>query len=468
MDDAGGLVDATRRAWQEVAPEIVAHVGRLWADPELPLLERRAMAALADWLARHGFQVARGPAGVPTAFVARAGAGAPAIALLAEYDALPGQGNHAVPRRSPDGRDAGHACGHNQLGPAQIGAAIAAHHARARLGLAGSVIVLGCPAEELLWGKLALLAGGAFDGLDALLTSHADYQNGALSRPCLACVSAELVFRGVPSHGGRARARNALEALELATQAIDRLRGSRFADCVIGHVVRAGGLMPSITPAEARLWLTVRHPSLERAGAVHRELAAIARAAAEMARTDVTEQLIAAARGYLPNDVLAGALDRNLRRVGPPAWTAADLAWMAELSRACDPGAPFELDRGLALHAEGCDPYGQDDGEASWRVPLGRVNWAIPRAVPLHHWGTTALSGSPAGLPGPLMASEALALTTVELLADPGLRAAARAELWRRVGDRLPAPPRFAGAETLAQRPEAFWAATWEAPAGLD
>ncbi len=226
--------------------------------------------------------------------------------------------------------------------------------------------------------------------------------------------------------------------------------------------------MPSITPAEARLWLTVRHPSLERAGAVHRELAAIARAAAEMARTDVTEQLIAAARGYLPNDVLAGALDRNLRRVGPPAWTAADLAWMAELSRACDPGAPFELDRGLALHAEGCDPYGQDDGEASWRVPLGRVNWAIPRAVPLHHWGTTALSGSPAGLPGPLMASEALALTTVELLADPGLRAAARAELWRRVGDRLPAPPRFAGAETLAQRPEAFWAATWEAPAGLD
>ena len=77
------------------------------------------------------------------------------------------------------------------------------------------------PAEELLWGKLALLARGAFAGVDAVLTSHADYQNGALSRPCLACVSSELVFTGAASHGGAVRYHNALQALELSLRPDD-------------------------------------------------------------------------------------------------------------------------------------------------------------------------------------------------------------------------------------------------------
>jgi aminobenzoyl-glutamate utilization protein B len=463
------LVASTRDAWRRVRPEIEVHIRRLWEEPELPLLEVRAAEALAGWLGAHGFDVERGVGGLPTAFLARFERGAgPAIGLLAEYDALPGQGNLAVPERAPDGRRAGHACGHNQLGPAQVGAAIAARAVLEAGGPGGRIVVLGCPAEELLWGKLALLERGAFAGLDALLTSHADYQNGSLSRPCLACVSSELVFTGVASHGGSARHRNALEALELATQAVDRLRASRFHGCVIGHVVRAGGLMPSITPAEARLWMTVRHESFDEAVAAYREIAAIARDAARMAGVDVRDQLIAASRGYLPNDVLARVLDRNLRLVGPPAWSADDLRWMDALSRACQPGAELDLDRGLGLHDEGCDPYGQDDGEASWRIPLGRVNWAIPRAVPLHHWGTTALSGHPAGLAGPLMASEALALTAVELLVEPGIVADARRELDRRIGGRLPAPPRLGDFAVMTRAPEAFWSATWRSDVRLD
>ena len=125
---------------------------------------------------------------------------------------------------------------------------------------------------------------------------------------------------------------------------------------------------------------------------------------------------------------------------------------MEALSRACDPAAPFELHRELALHTDGCDPYGQDDGEASWRIPLGRANWAIPRAVPLHHWGTTALSGHAAGLAGPLMASEALALTAVELLVDPALVAEAGRELTRRVGSRPLSPPRCGDFAVMTRR----------------
>ena len=294
-----------------------------------------------------------------------------------------------------------------------------------------------------------------------MLTSHADYQNGALSRPCLSCVSTEFVFLGAPSHGGAVRGRNALEALELATQTIGQLRASRFHGSVIGHAIRAGGLMPSITPEEARLWLTVRHESFDVATEAYRDIVAIVRDAARMAGVAVREQLVAASRGYLPNDGLARVLDANLRLVGPPAWSGDDLAWMEALSRACDPVATFELHRELALHMEGCDPYGQDDGEASWRIPLGRVNWAMPRAVPFHHWGTTALSGHPAGLPGPLMASEALALTAVELLAHPDLVADARRELAQRVANRPLSPPRYGDFEVMTQAPTAFWGATW-------
>ena len=456
------LVAATRQAWGGARLEIAAHIRRLWEAPELPLMEVRAAGALAAWLEGHGFTVERGTCGVPTAFAARFARGTgPTIALLAEYDALPGQGNLAVPHRAPSGQEAGHACGHNQLGPAQVGAAIAARLVMDRHGLGGQVVVLGCPAEELLWGKLALLERGTFSGAEALLTSHADYQNGALSRPCLACVSSELVFTGIASHGGAVRRHNALEALELATQAIDRLRGSRFHGFVVGHVVRTGGLMPSITPEEARLWLTVRHESFEAAWDAYQEIAAIARDGARMAGVEVREQLVAASRGYLPNDALARVLDASIRIVGPPAWTADDLAWMEALSCACDPSAPFALDREVALHTVGCDPYGQDDGEASWRIPLGRVNWAIPRAVPLHHWGATALSGHAAGLPGPLMASEALALATVTLLADPSVLDESRRELADRVGGRPLSPPRVGDFEAMTRAPAAFWDATW-------
>src|SRR5262245_45600084 len=178
---SGPLTAATRDAWRGARSEIESHILQLWQAPELPLMEAQAAGALAEWLRGRGFTVEPGVCGIPTAFAATFGRGeGPTIALLAEYDALPGQGNHAVAYRAPDGHRAGHACGHNQLGPAQVGAAVAARAVMESSGLTGRLVVLGCPAEELLRGKLALLDRGAFAGVDALLTSHADYQNGAL------------------------------------------------------------------------------------------------------------------------------------------------------------------------------------------------------------------------------------------------------------------------------------------------
>ncbi len=456
------LIAAARQAWSGIEAEVRDMFHYLWEFPELPMMEYKAEAALSEWLGKYGFAVERGVCAMPTAFRAVWSNGeGPTIGFLAEYDALPGQGNRLEPNRAPDGKHAGHACGHNLIGGADTGAAIATRHAMEALGIQGTVVVLGTPAEEILWGKIAMFRDGAFDGIDVLLTSHGDYQNGAPSRPCLSCVSSEFVFRGVSSHGGSRRSQNALDTAELIVQSVERLRAHQFSDAIIGHVMRFAGYMPSITPDEVRLWITVRHEIFERTEEVYNLILPIAQDAARYTGTEFTEQFIAASRGYLANDVMAGRLHDAMKIVGPPAWDDEDLAFMQDLSEHCRPGQAFNLDRATAIHTEGCDPYGQDDGEASWYIPLARANWAYPTGVLLHNWAATANSGHESQFKGGVFAGEALALAAIDLFTDPAAIAEAKAELKERVGGRELSPPRVGGFEVMTSDPESFWNATW-------
>ncbi len=182
---------------------------------------------------------------------------------------------------------------------------------------------------------------------------------------------------------------------------------------------------------------------------------------ARAARTDCEEKVVAACRGYLPNHTVGQVLAHHLEQVGAPRWTRDDVAWMRQLSAAASPGQPFELPRSLAFWTEGIDYYGQDDGDLSWVVPLGRVNWAYPAGVPIHHWAWTALSGHPASSPGPLMASEALAAAALDLLTRPDTVAAAKAELDERRGGRAVEIPETGIADVMARDPAAFWEARW-------
>lgn len=467
MDDR--QTAATLDAWTAVEPDARAMFRRIWETPELGMMEYEAEAALSAWLAGHGFEVDRGACGLPTAFRAAWSNGeGPVLGLMAEYDALPGQGNRLEPLRAPDGKRAGHACGHNLIAGAGAGAAIAARHAMEALGLTGTIVCLGTPAEEILWGKIAMLRGGAFDGIDMLFANHADYQNGAVSRPCLSCISIELVFTGVASHGGAQRSRNALDAAELFVQSMERLRAHQYGDAVIGHVLRFAGYMPSITPDEARLWITVRHEDFERAEEICHRILPIARDSAHHTATGLREMLISASRGYLPNHTLGRVLHRNMDAIGPPGWDAGDLAWMQDLSESCSPGREFAWDRGLAFHAEGCDPFGQDDGEASWSIPLARANWSVPSGILLHNWAMTAASGHESQFKGGCFAGRAMALAAIDLLADPSPVAAAREELAERVGGRALSPPRCGGYRTMTADPRSFWDGTWISDDRLD
>jgi aminobenzoyl-glutamate utilization protein B len=324
---------------QAVRPEVEHLFRQLWAAPELAGMERQSSAALAGFLERHGFAIERSPGGIPTAFIARRSLGTgPRIAILAEYDALPGLANHAVPHRSPNSDRAGHACGHNHIGPANSAAAIIAAGCAASLGLKGEVSVIGCPAEEILWGKLALLQRGMFADYDAILTSHGDYQNGAVSRPCQAVMSGEFLFSGEAGHGGRVGGGNALDAAELAIARANRLRADAYPDVILGHVLRNAGIMPTITPESARLWITARHVSFERARALYDAAHGIAETIAAENRLGFCHLPIAGTRGYLANDVLARLLLECCAAIGLPQWREDEIAWMQDLAHAVRPG----------------------------------------------------------------------------------------------------------------------------------
>jgi aminobenzoyl-glutamate utilization protein B len=150
-----------------------------------------------------------------------------------------------------------------------------------------------------------------------------------------------------------------------------------------------------------------------------------------------------------------------IEEIGAPQYSNSDIAFMEDLAKACGAAGPLALDQIPRLHDQGTDYYGQDDGELSWRIPLGRMNWSYPQAVPIHHWAWTALSGHKASDAGPLMTAQALALAALRLLADPRKIAAAKAELAGRVDGIAVDAPKLGAWRTMTTAPQSFWDASW-------
>src|SRR5690349_20329062 len=199
-------------------PELIAANQDIWTYAELGLEEYRSAARLVGLLRKAGFRVREGVSGMPTAFVAEYGSGKPIIGILAEYDALPGLSQEAVPERRPaSGRAAGHGCGHSALGTAAVGAALAVKEVYDRHGLKGTLRVYGTPAEETLIGKVYMALDGQFKDLDACLHWHPGAKNRAIFHDSKALISAKFSFTGLAAHAGASpdKGRSALDGVEL-------------------------------------------------------------------------------------------------------------------------------------------------------------------------------------------------------------------------------------------------------------
>ncbi len=194
-----------------------ANVARqIWEFAEVGYQETRSSALLMAQLEAAGFSIQKGVAGIPTAFVASYGRSTPVIGLLAEYDALPGISQDAVPVRKPLVESGpGHACGHHLFGTGSTAAAIAVKEWLTQSGTAGTIRLYGTPAEEGGAGKVYLVRDGLFDDVDVVLHWHPGDRNDASPETSLANRSAKFRFRGVSSHaaGSPERGRSALDGV---------------------------------------------------------------------------------------------------------------------------------------------------------------------------------------------------------------------------------------------------------------
>jgi amidohydrolase len=214
------------------AIEIDALSRRIHDTPELGFKETQASQWLADYLEQQGFQLQRGICDFTTAFRASFGAGRPIIAFLAEYDALP---------------ELGHACGHNLIAAAAVGAALGARLVVDQIG--GTVQVIGTPAEELYAGKEIMAQRGAFSDLDAVMMVHPSSQDHAIVH-ALACQRLDIEFFGKAAHAAAdpSAGINALDAMIISFNAIDALRQHLPPQGMVHGIITDGGAAANIVP----------------------------------------------------------------------------------------------------------------------------------------------------------------------------------------------------------------------------
>jgi aminobenzoyl-glutamate utilization protein B len=229
----------------------------LWEFAEVGYQEERSSALLQATLSGEGFDIESGVAGIPTAFVASYGTEGPVIGILAEFDALPGITQDALPMRSPiETKSAGHACGHNLFAAGSVGAAIAVKHWLDETGMPGTVQLFGTPAEEGGSGKVYMVREGLFDEVDIVLHWHPSGKNSAAANTSLANRSAKFSFRGVSAHAARSpeNGRSALDGVEAFNYMMNLMREHVPQESRIHYVITSGGQAPNVVPDFAEVW----------------------------------------------------------------------------------------------------------------------------------------------------------------------------------------------------------------------
>jgi amidohydrolase len=381
------LKDAIARAVETLADELEALSRRIHAHPELGYQEVQASGWLAEFLAARGFKVEKPVAGVETAFRATLESGeGPTVAILCEYDALPG---------------IGHACGHNVIAAAGAGAGAAL----AALGgerPKGRIQVIGTPAEEGGGGKIRLIEGGVFKDVDCAMMIHG-FDRTILHQDLLGIVRVTFDFTGKAAHAAADpwEGLNALDGVIQTFNAINALRQQVRPDVRIHGVITNGGQAPNIIPEAASATFYVRAATLEYMWEVCRRVVACAEGAARATGTELrVVQLPTVYEPMKRNETLLGLFRENLERLGERD----------------EPPVPNRLGS-------------SDIGNVSQVVPAIQPYIKVAETgTPIHSRAFAEAAVGPGARRGLLLAATALAMTAADLLGDPALVGRARDE----------------------------------------
>jgi len=444
-------IDARRDAYATVAKQI-------WGFAEVGFQETKSSALLQQQLREAGFQVKAGVADIPTAFVATYGSGKPVIAIIGEFDALPGlsqeaqtAARHAIEENAP-----GHGCGHNLLGTGALAAAVGVKEWLAASGHGGTLRYYGTPAEEGGSGKVYMVRAGLFNDVDAAVSWHPADRNDASPSSSTANITGKFRFHGVASHAAAApeRGRSALDAVEAMDNMVNMLREHVPQETRIHYIITRGGSAPNIVPDFAEAYYYARQPDMKILDGIWERIVNAAKGAALGTGTTMDLEITGAVYNVLTNDYLSGVMNRNLERVGGFSYTPEEVKFAEEIRRTLtDPPdvAVGSQEKIRPMRSGSVASSSTDLADVSWNVPTVSMTGAtfVP-GVPAHSWQATACAGGTIGVKGMMVAAKSMAMTTVDLFTDPSHIQKARAEFDQKRG------PGFVYKTRLADRKPAL------------
>ena len=359
----------------------------IFHEPEIAFKEYKACELLTEALKATDFSIETGIGGLETAFRATHGESTgPKIAILAEYDALIGLG---------------HACGHNLIAAAAVGAGMAL--AAVKPSLKGQIQVIGTPAEEGGGGKILLANAGIFDSVDAAMMFHPASKNLVL-RPSLASAKVKIEFFGKASHAAAAPEEgiNALDAMILTFNNIHALRQTFGPKDRVAGIILKGGEAANIIPAYTSADFSVRSITSKKRDRLVDKVTACAQAAAQAIGCQIKVKVTQGYKEIIPNRILAGLIKSNLESIGR-----------------------------VVVEPDPNERMGSTDmGDISHLVPAIHPYLAIaPENIAGHTVEFKEYCISEAGKSAMLEAAKALAMTAVDLFTHPDLIAKARSEL---------------------------------------
>jgi aminobenzoyl-glutamate utilization protein B len=415
---------------------------QIWNYAEVGYKEVKSSALLQKTLTDNGFDVKAGVAEIPTAFVANYGSGKPVIGILAEFDALPGLSQEAIPEKKPiEGKEAGHGCGHHLFGTASIAAGIELKKLIEAKKINGTIKVFGCPAEEGGSGKVYMVRAGLFNDVDIVIHWHPGAENAVTMTSALANKSAKFRFYGISAHAAASpeKGRSALDGVEAMDNMVNMMREHVPQETRIHYVITNGGKAPNVVPDFAEVYYYVRHPKRELVVSIFDRVVKAAEGAAMGTGTKVEYEIIGGTHDLLLNKTLADIMQKNLEKVGGVIYTAEETEFGKKIQSTLSYSVPAIETAAIIKPIKTEEDSGggsTDVGDVSYTVPtvgLRTATW-VP-GTPAHSWQAVACGGMEIGTKGLMVAAKTMTLTAIDLFTNPAIIEQAKEEFKKDIGD---------------------------------
>ena len=426
--DLAGQVDQMQRQTQVM-------VDSVFSFAELGFQEFETSKYLTGILEKEGFEIERGIAGIPTAWMASWGSGKPVIALGSDIDCIPQASQKpAVAWHEPmiDGAP-GHGEGHNSGVPLNITAALAVKRLMEREKIPGTIRLWPGVAEEQLATKAYYVRAGAFKDVDVVLFTRVNSNLGVAWGGGIgtALVSVEYNFAGESAHAGGApwRGRSALDAVELMNAGWNYRREHLRLQHRSHYVISNGGDQPNVVPQNASVWYFFRELDFQHLKDLWAIGDKMSEGAALMTNTSVSSRVLGSAWPGHFNKAIAEAMDANIQKVGLPQWSEDDQKLARAVQKeikAKETGLTTKLTpMASPKDAESMGGGSDDIGDISWNVPTVVLRYpANMPGPPGHNWANTIAMATPIAHKGVTAGAKVQAMTLVDLLLKPEVIAA--------------------------------------------